>query len=345
MFDRLVGNQRAKETLRRMLAGRRVPGALLFAGEDAVGKKLYALELAKALNCLTPAGVEACDKCSSCVRITHFADAPTGQADDAKQIIWSEHRDVGLIKTDKRVINVQQVRDVELETNFRPHEGRARVFIFEDADKMNPQASNALLKTLEEPAPTSHIILITTRPANLLTTIRSRCQAIRFAPLASEEIEKYLVGHKLRAGEEARLAAHLARGRLGLALSLNLDAYREAREEMLTVLDALTAVQPDRVRLLRAAEDLSDAKRKDEFEPRLDVLETLIRDAWLLSLDSSAKIVNEDIRARLARLGAGLKSRHAADWMARIQELRGQLAVNINRRVATDALLLSMAGR
>ncbi len=345
MFDRLVGNQRAKETLRRMLAGRRVPGALLFAGEDAVGKKLYALELAKALNCLAPAGVEACDKCSSCVRITHFADAPTGQADDAKQIIWSEHRDVGLIKTDKRVINVQQVRDVELETNFRPHEGRARVFIFEDADKMNPQASNALLKTLEEPAPTSHIILITTRPANLLTTIRSRCQAIRFAPLASEEIEKYLVGHKLRAGEEARLAAHLARGRLGLALSLNLDAYREAREEMLTVLDALTAVQPDRVRLLRAAEDLSDAKRKDEFEPRLDVLETLIRDAWLLSLDSSAKIVNEDIRARLARLGAGLKSRHAADWMARIQELRGQLAVNINRRVATDALLLSMAGR
>jgi DNA polymerase-3 subunit delta' len=210
---------------------------------------------------------------------------------------------------------------------------------------MNPQASNALLKTLEEPAPTSHIILITTRPANLLTTIRSRCQTIRFAPLASDEIEKYLVGHKRRAGEEARLAAHLARGRLGFALSLNLDAYREAREAMLAVLDALTAVRPDRVRLLRAAEDLSDAKRKDEFEPRLDVLEILIRDAWLLSLDSSAKIVNEDIRARLARVGAGIESRHAADWMARIQELRGQLAVNINRRVATDALLLSMASR
>jgi hypothetical protein len=88
---------------------------------------------------------------------------------------------------------------------------------------------------------------------------------------------------------------------------------------------------------------LSDAKHKDEFEPRLDVLETLIHDAWLLSLDPAAKIVNEDIRDRLARLGAGLQSRHAADWMARIQELRGQLAVNINRRVATDALLLSMA--
>jgi len=343
MFDRLVGNQRARDTLRRMLAQRRVPGALLFAGEEAIGKKLFALELAKALNCLTPAGIEACDKCSSCVRITHFADAATDKTDDAKHIIWSEHRDVGLVRADKRVINVQQVRDVELETNFRPHEGKARVFIIEDADKMNVQASNALLKTLEEPAPTSHIILVSARPANLLTTIRSRCQTIRFAPLTAEEIETYLVRNKKRAGEEARLAAHLARGRLGLALSLNLDAYREGREAMLSILDALVAARTDRVRLLRAAEDLSDAKRKDEFEPRLDVLETLIHDAWLLSLDPTAKIVNEDIRERLARLGAGLKSRHAADWMAHIQELRGQLAVNINRRVATDALLLSMA--
>ncbi len=344
MFDRLVGNQRAKDTLCRMLAGRRIPGALIFAGEEAIGKKLFALELAKALNCLAPAAsLEACDKCSSCVRITHFADAPADQTGDARHIIWSEHRDVGLVRAEKNIIKVDQARELERETNFRPHEGRARVFIVEEADRLNPQASNALLKTLEEIAPTSHLILLTARPANLLTTIRSRCQTIRFAPLTTEEIEHYLLDNKKRAGEEARLAAHVARGRLGLALSLNLDAYREGREAMLAILDALVAVQTDRVRLLRAAEDLSDTKHKEEFEPRLDVLETLIRDAWLLSLDPAARIVNEDIRQRLARLGAGLKSGHAARWMARIQELRGQLVVNINRRVATDALLLSMA--
>lgn len=326
-----------------MLAGRRVPGALLFAGEASVGKKLFAIELAKALNCLNPQGVEACDECSSCTRIKRFADQPADKSEDGKHIIWSEHRDVGLVQADKRIINVHQARDIELETNFRPHEGKARVFIIDDADKMNPQASNALLKTLEEAASTSYLILLTTRPSNLLTTIRSRCQTIRFAPLSTEEIEKYLVRNKLRAGEEARLAAHLSRGRLGLARDINLDAYLEAREAMLSVLDALQG-QTDRVRLLRAAEDLSDAKRKEDFEPRLDVLETLIHDAWLLSLDPAAKIVNEDIRARLARLAAQLKSRHAADWMTRIQELRGQLAVNINRRVATDALFLSMAG-
>jgi DNA polymerase-3 subunit delta' len=343
MFERLVGNQRAKDTLRRMLAGRRVPGALLFAGEAAVGKKLFAIELAKALNCLNPQGVEACDACSSCVRIMRFVERPADKTDDGKHIVWSEHRDVGFVQADKRVINVNQTRDVDVETNFRPHEGKARVFIIDDAEKMNDAASNALLKTLEEPARTSHLILLSARPANLLTTIRSRCQTIRFAPLSTDEIENYLVRTKKRAGEEARLAAHLARGRLGLALDLNLDAYREGREAMLSVLDALQG-RTDRVRLLRAAEDLSDAKHKEEFEPRLDVLETLIHDAWLLSLDPQAKIVNEDIRERLTRLSAGLKSHRAADWMTRIQNLRAQLAVNINRRVAADALFLSMAG-
>ena len=224
MFARLVGNQRAQDTLRRMLSERRVPGALLFAGEEAVGKKLFAIELAKALNCLNPQGVEACDACSSCVRIMRFVDQPADKMDDGKHIIWSEHRDVGFVQTDKRVINVNQARDIDVETNFRPHEGKARVFIIDDAEKMNDAASNALLKTLEEPARTSHLILLSARPANLLTTIRSRCQTIRFAPLSTEEIENYLVRHQKRAGEEARLAAHLARGRLGVALDINLDA-------------------------------------------------------------------------------------------------------------------------
>jgi DNA polymerase-3 subunit delta' len=342
MFSRLVGNQRAQDILRRMLTGRRVPGALLFAGEEAVGKKLFAVELAKALNCLTPQGVEACDKCSACQRIPRFAESPTDPKEKGKHIAWSGHQDVGLVRLEKAVITVDQARAVDRETNYRPVEGKARIFIIEDAERMNDAASNALLKTLEEPARTSHIILLSSRPSNLLTTIRSRCQTIRFAPLTTEEIEAYLVKNKIRAGEEARLAAHLARGRLGLALSINLDAYREGREAMLAVLDALQG-QTDRVRLLRAAEDLTDAKHKEEYEPRLDVLETLIHDAWLLSFNPQAKIVNEDIRERLSRLASQLKSGHAADWMTRIQNLRGQLAVNINRRVATDALFLSMA--
>ena len=344
MFSRLAGNQRARDTLRRMLEQRRVPGALLFAGEEAVGKKLFALELAKALNCRTPRGAEACDECSSCVRIARLANTPGTTGEGEQPIVWGEHRDVGLVRPEKRFITVEQARALERETNFRPHEGAARVFLVEEADRLSESSGNALLKTLEEVPPAAHLILLTARPAGVLPTVRSRCQIVRFAPLAAEEIEAHLVKTKRRAGADARLAAHLARGRLGLALSLNLDAYRERRDAMLQVLDALAARPgPDRARLLRAAEDLSDAKRRDDYEPSLDVLETLARDVWLLSLDPRARLVNEDLRERLSQLAAGLDPRRAASWLALVEELRGRLAVNVNRRVATDALFLSMA--
>jgi len=343
MFARLIGNDRAKETLRRMLRSRRVPGTLLFAGEEAIGKKQFAIEVAKALNCLSPREAEGCDQCSSCIRLSRFAAQANGEAEPGKTIRWSEHRDVGLVRAEKRFITVDQSRELEREANFRPSEGAARVFIIEEADKLNESSGNALLKTLEEMPATTHFILLTSRPASLLTTIRSRCQTIYFAPLAAEEIESYLQREKKRAGEEAHLVARLARGRLGEALTINLDTYREGRDAMLGVLEALT-IQPDRSRLLRAAEDLNDPKRKDEYEARLETLELLIHDAWLLSLDpQSTNTVNADIREQLTRISAQLKSRQPAHWLGQIENLHAQLAVNINRKIATDALFLSMA--
>lgn len=328
-----------------MLAAGRVAGALLFVGEEGVGKKQFALELARALNCLKPRGVEACGECSSCVRAGKFVYPAADDKEARGRVVWSEHGDVGVVLPYNRSILVDAARDLERETNFRPYEGRARVLIIDEADRMNKNAANALLKTLEEPHPTSHIILVTSRPASILPTIRSRCQTIRFAPLAPSEIEEYLVKHRRRSGEEARLAAHFSRGRLAQALELNLDTYRAERDLMLNVLDALTP-QTDRSRLLRASEELSDAKRKDDYEPRLDLLETLVRDLWLLTLDADrtteATLVNQDLRERLTRMSAGLESRRAARWLTGIEELRARLAVNINRRVATDALLLSM---
>jgi DNA polymerase-3 subunit delta' len=208
---------------------------------------------------------------------------------------------------------------------------------------LNEASSNALLKTLEEAPPTTHIILITSRPSSLLPTIRSRCQTVRFAPLSAEELEKFLVNNGQRAGAEARLAAQLASGRPGVALGLNIDTYRTRRDAMLGVVEAL-ATGSDRVRLLRTAEELGDAKNKDEYEPRLDVLEILVRDLWLLALGGGGEtLINQDLRDRLARLAEGVRPARAAGWLTRIEELRGQLAVNINRRAATDALFLSMS--
>ena len=329
--------------LRRMLAQRRVPGALLFAGEDGVGKKLFAVELAKALNCRARVSGEACDQCTGCLHATRFEFPDPEDTEANKHIIWSGHQDVGLIHAAGRFITVGQIRELDREVNFRPSEGAARVFIVEDADKLNEASSNALLKTLEEPPSTSHVILLTSRPASLLPTIRSRCQTVRFALLTAKEIEDYLVQNRRRSGHEARLAAHLARGRLGPGLELNLEEYCAERQVMLGILEALT-INFDRARLLRVAEELADAKHKDEYEPHLEVLETLMHDLWLLSLnETKAELVNEDIREILTRLGKAVSSRRVAAWLERIEDLRRQLAVNINRRAATDALFLAMA--
>jgi len=344
MFDHLTGNSRVKAALKRMLASGRVPGALLFTGEEGIGKKLFALELARALNCRTPKDNEACGVCSACVRTMKLNYPQRDDADEWTQIIWTDHPDVGLVVAPKRVLRVEQMRQIEKEANFRPFEGKSRVFLIDEAEKLNDNSANALLKVLEEPPKTSHLILITARPAMLLPTILSRCQMIRFSPLTPAEIETHLTKNNLVDSKTARLRARAAGGSMGRALSGDLVTFTSQRKAMLKVLNAL-AVSDDRAQLLRSAEQLNEAQYKEEFEERLDVLETLIRDAWMLSLGvETAQLVNEDLSAELAEISKKLDSSRAADWILQIEDLREQLIVNVNRKVTTDALFMVMAG-
>jgi len=344
MFSGLIGNDEVKSALRNLLTGGRVPGSLLFTGEEGIGKKLFALELAKAFNCRQRNGVEPCDQCSSCRRISQSTFPPFGKEDDDKnRMIWSEHGDVAMARPHKQIIRVGPMRELEREANFRPFEGAARVFIVEDADRMNESSSNALLKTLEEPPPTTHLILTTSNPTMLLPTIRSRCQVIRFSPIPAEAIEKFLVEQKGLAPVDAALLAHTAQGSLSRALNSDVETYRMRRESMLAVLKALT-VSVDRAQLLRSAEELAAAKDRGEYEQRLSVLEVLIRDAWALALGRPEQvIVNRDLLKDLRRIAAELDSARAAAWLGEIEELRAALLVNLNRRIASDALFLTMA--
>jgi len=326
-----------------MLVSDRLPGAMLFTGEEGIGKKLFALEIARALNCRTPRDHEACGVCSSCVRIRKLNYPTRDDADEWTQIIWTDHPDVGLVVAPRRVLRVEQMRQIEKEANFRPYEGKARVFLIDEADKLNDASANALLKVLEEPPKTSHLILITARPAMLLPTILSRCQMIRFSPLTPDEIARYLIKNDIDA-KTARLRARAAGGSMGRALSGDLVTFTSQRKAMLKVLNALV-LSDDRAQLLRSAEQLNEAQYKDEFEERLDVLETLIRDAWMLSLGvDTSRIVNEDLSAELKEVAQKLDPSRAGDWILQIEDLREQLIVNVNRKITTDSLFLVMAG-
>jgi DNA polymerase III subunit delta' len=342
-MNELIGNKQVKETLQRFIAAGRVPNALLFTGPDGVGKKQFALELARSLVCTGPDNHSACGHCAACSRVGEFAIPEFDRADDSKFVFFSQHPDVGMVLPFRRNLNVDTIRALEREAHFRPYEAEARVFIVEDADKMNDAASNALLKTLEEPAPTSHIILIASRADTLLPTIRSRCQTIRFAPIAFEEIESYLVNNCEFSPEDAALTARVSGGSLGRATEIVPASFRTQRIDMLSVLKA--AVADDKRELLVVSEEMSDAKVKEEYEEKLGILQGLIHDTWLLRNGvGDAEILNIDIKSDLLQIAHASDSPTLARWLNEIETICENFIVNINRKVATDALFVTMAG-
>jgi len=344
MFDKLIGNDQIKEVLRRLLAFNRVPNSLLFAGADGVGKKQFALELAKAFVCQNPKKSEACDVCSACRRAEQVKFPKSDDRDAFKRVIFSEHSDIGLVIPYNKNILVDAIRELETEANFRPYEAQARFFIIDDADKMNDSASNALLKTLEEPAATSHIFLISSRPDALLPTIRSRCQTLRFAPINAKEIENYLLKDKKFSPDDAALLAKLTSGKLGHALETNVEKFKQRRAAMMQVLESIL-INENRAELLRIAEEMNDAKNKDAYENNLEILQTLIHDVWAMRSAADAKVlVNVDLINDLKKLAERADNKRLAAWLSEIETLREQLAVNLNRKIATDALFMQMAG-
>jgi DNA polymerase-3 subunit delta' len=343
MFDKLIGNNHIKEILRRMIVKDRVPRSLLLAGIDGVGKKQFALELAKSFVCQNPQNAESCDKCAACRRADNFNFPKPDDRDAHKEVIFSEFPDIGLVIPYNKNILVDAIRNLEKEANYRPYEANARIFIINDADKMNDAASNALLKTLEEPAATTHLFLISSRPDSLLQTIRSRCQTIRFAPIETPEIEKYLVSGEKVSPVDAGLVARLSAGSIGHALDLNLEKFRRQREAMLKVLQSVAA-KPDHLALLKTGEEMNDAKNKDDYEFYLEILQTLIHDLLVLKHGADEKtLVNIDLRSQLEKLSVAAQNKPLAAWLTEIETLRETLAVNVNRKIATDALFVRMA--
>src|SRR5205823_9158635 len=219
-FRDVIGHRRLVTLLAQSVSRGTLPPSLIFAGPSGVGKRLAAVATAQALNCLspqkgTPAGsefVDACGVCASCTRIARGV-----------------HPDVPIVEPgDNGSIKIEQVRDIVDAAAYRPFEGRRRVVIVDDADALVPAAQNALLKTLEEPPPSSVFILVTSRPDALLATVRSRCPRLRFRALDAADVAAALVARG-KNETEARAVAAMADGSLGRALDATADAIVEAR--------------------------------------------------------------------------------------------------------------------
>ena len=339
MFDNLIGNEDTKALLQRLAANKRVPQSMLFAGPEGVGKKLFAFELARLLLC--PDG--CCGKCSVCSRIGVFDIPKPEKGEDYDTVFLSDHPDVGMVVPYKRNLRVGAIRELEREAHFRPFESDKRIFIINDAEKMNDSSANALLKTLEEPPATTYLILITSRPDALLQTIRSRCQMIRFAPVSVGEIEKQIASSGKISPDDALLAARASGGSVGKAMSLDIPWFRQTRDSMVEVIRA-ALTSGNISSMLQTSEQINDAKNKDRYEDTIAILETLVRDVFALAKGSdTAAIANTDIAADLGRLSSEAITTTIERWITEIEELQFNYLVNINRKVATDGLFAKMA--
>lgn len=343
MFDRILGNEPAKKSLTRMIATGRIPNALLFVGPDGVGKREFALELARSLVCTSVMNGEGCGICPACKRAVRFEIPKPEKKDDFKQVFFSGHPDVGTVVAFNRNILVDAIRALEQEAYYRPFEAKARLFVIDDSDKMNDAASNALLKTLEEPPANTYIILITSKPEALLQTIHSRCQIIRFAPVEVEAVQSYLQSSKGYSLGDAALAARMSNGSIGTAIGLDPEKLRANRDQMLDLVES-AFIRRDIPGVLRASELLNDAKNKDELELNLGLLELLLRDLWLMKNGmTAADLANSDQENALRAVVGHVSIGHVASAIADIETFRQTMDVNVNKKIAADALFAKMA--
>ena len=207
-FRDVVGNQRAVQIIQKEIERGRVYPAYLFTGMEGVGKRLVALNMAKALNCPDEEG-DACDRCPSCQRMDKGV-----------------HPDLLQINPTGETIKIGQIRELQRSLAFKPYEARWRVVIVDGAERMTRETANAFLKTLEEPPQSTTIILIAAALEGLPPTVLSRCQRITFNPLSEEEVKKVLVDQLTP--EEIHTRAPLAGGSPGRVLRMDGEEVTQA---------------------------------------------------------------------------------------------------------------------
>jgi len=321
-FKDVRGQEEQITLLRNAIEKDRLAHAYLFFGMKGVGKRTTAEVFAKALNCAEDR-LDACDRCISCLKIEK-----------------SNHPDVMVLKAAGQFIRIQDIREIQNQMRFRPFEGRKRVFILIDAETMNIAAANALLKTLEEPSPSNILILLSSRPHQLPATIVSRCQKVRFRPLARADVAGYLREKMGLGEEEADLLAASAAGSIGRAVEMQRDSELQVRDRLIAGISRCRKDDP--VGLLLMAGALG--KDREAILKNLDILRSWYRDVLVYS--KTGEKGNLFNRNRLETVKSFAEKLTTADVLKNVTAVnRAARAVerNANKHLTLETLLFKLA--
>jgi DNA polymerase-3 subunit delta' len=316
-FADVVGHQRPLRILRRVIETGRVHHAYLFTGMEGIGKRLVALNMAKALNCAKQGG-EACDSCRSCQLI-------------AKGI----HPDIILIEPTGESIKIEQIRELERSIAFKPYEARWRVILIDGAEQMTRDAANALLKTLEEPPPWTMIILSARTIESLPATVLSRCQRIRFSPLSHEEVKKVL-SDSLSA-EEIHMRAPLAGGSPGRALQMDSEEIKRVKDLL------VPALSPPLNRRLQIARELAHEEGMGRLF--LEILEGWLRDLIIYQeTREEQRLLNRDLLAEIKKVAPRQPTEELLRDFWSLHEIQRGIEAHGNLQLSLEAVLLEIGG-
>ncbi len=325
------GQPQATGILTRALESERLANAYLFYGPDSVGKKKTAFQLAKALNCETSGPSTACDDCSSCRRIDQHL-----------------HPDVFYLEPDAGAsvreawIKIEPIRELQKKLVFMPYEGKAKAVVIDAADRINPQAANAFLKTLEEPPSDTLIILISSNPQQLLPTVASRCQGIRFNALSEPVLESILqkLSEEDDSIQQAEIPMRISRagGSIQNALEFDLEEWSIMRQSLLQLLMHLSF---DRVDLLFSFARNWAKVESSQLTKMLKEMGGLLRDIALLQVRCSPDLLfNRDLAGEISPM-VGRRSQQAlASMQETLHHARLALKGNANVQLTLESMLL-----
>jgi len=375
-FQDFLGNTQTVTHLRESIRVGRFPHSLILAGPRGSGKYTLALMLAKAFNCLEPTETDGlpdyCGVCRNCIRIGLSAnlEALVDEAIEARdalretdkretRILIQTHPDLLIVPPDppQLLIKLGQVRQVIHVAYYRPPVESRRAFTIFTSSAFMKEAANSLLKVLEEPPEHTSLILLTENPQEMLPTIRSRAVIHRLGAIPSADLEALLAARRpqLKPADRA-LAARLAEGAVGRALTIDLDVYLASRQDALILLhtalrepgvpadrSSSAGWEPDYSQLFHATESYrAGADGQEKTINLLRALGSLIEDLLLIVAGTPRLMRNIDLAPELDRLAQGL----GIDWIdsaarALVQVEQG-MRRNLLRSLSLDAMATSL---
>jgi DNA polymerase-3 subunit delta' len=335
-WQRVRGHEAQVAAFRRAAQRGRLAHAYLFTGPAGIGKRTFAVELARALLCegqREGSALEACGECAACVQVeagTHPDFFTAARPPDSQEF------------------PVELMRELCKSFALKSARGRGKVVLLDDADDLNAEAANCFLKTLEEPPPRSVLILIGSSPDRQLPTIVSRCQVVCFASLPPEVVDELLQG---RGVEDAAIRARLVRaagGSPGRALEMADPEMWEFRQ---TLLRALTDPGGPKPSLARTWMDFVEAAGKDLPAQRrrarqvLRLLVDFLDDALAVALGSPPRHCGREDLSLLTAFAARTDAEVLLALLERILESDRHIERNVQLILALEALVDALAQR